>query len=103
VISWGSKKQTCITNSTMESEFIALAVSCKEAKWLWNLLVGVPLWRKPFLALTIYCDSGATLRVASKTYNNKSRHISLKHNYVHELLNNGVITVEYVKSIYVTT
>ncbi|GKC26587.1 zinc finger, CCHC-type containing protein [Tanacetum coccineum] len=30
-ISWASKKQTCITGSTMESEFIALAAAGKEA------------------------------------------------------------------------
>ena len=29
-ISWASKKQTCITTSTMESEFIALAAAGKE-------------------------------------------------------------------------
>ncbi|GJY97320.1 hypothetical protein Tco_0514230 [Tanacetum coccineum] len=30
-ISWASKKQTCITGSTMESEFVALAAAGKEA------------------------------------------------------------------------
>ena len=32
VISWASKKQTCITNSTMESEFVALAAAGNEAE-----------------------------------------------------------------------
>ncbi|GKA75980.1 hypothetical protein Tco_0782358 [Tanacetum coccineum] len=27
VVSWGSKKQTCITHSTMEAEFLALAAA----------------------------------------------------------------------------
>ncbi|XP_028237005.1 chymomexicain-like [Glycine soja] len=31
-ISWASKKQTCITNSTMESEFVVLAAAGKEAE-----------------------------------------------------------------------
>ncbi|XP_071729156.1 secreted RxLR effector protein 161-like [Rutidosis leptorrhynchoides] len=31
-ISWASKKQTCITNSTMESEFVALAAAGNEAE-----------------------------------------------------------------------
>ncbi|XP_073526018.1 uncharacterized protein [Phyllobates terribilis] len=30
-ISWASKKQTCMTSSTMESEFVALAAAGKEA------------------------------------------------------------------------
>nr|GEV07841.1 hypothetical protein [Tanacetum cinerariifolium] len=33
-ISWAFKKQTCITGSIMESEFVALAAASKEAKWL---------------------------------------------------------------------
>ncbi|GKE68738.1 hypothetical protein Tco_1526810 [Tanacetum coccineum] len=31
-ISWASKKQTCITSSTMEYEFVALATACEEAE-----------------------------------------------------------------------
>nr|GEU90248.1 zinc finger, CCHC-type [Tanacetum cinerariifolium] len=40
-ISWASKKQTCITGSTMESEFVALAAASKEAEWLKNLLLKI--------------------------------------------------------------
>nr|GEW34242.1 hypothetical protein [Tanacetum cinerariifolium] len=42
-ISWASKKQTCITSSTMESEFVALAVAGNEAEWLRNLVYEIPL------------------------------------------------------------
>ncbi|KAL0329429.1 UNVERIFIED_CONTAM: Retrovirus-related Pol polyprotein from transposon TNT 1-94 [Sesamum radiatum] len=41
-ISWASKKQTCITNSTMESEFVASAAVGKEAEWLRNLIHEIP-------------------------------------------------------------
>ncbi|GJT77865.1 zinc finger, CCHC-type containing protein [Tanacetum coccineum] len=33
-ILWASKKQTCITSYTMESEFVALSAAGKEAGWL---------------------------------------------------------------------
>ncbi|GJU66413.1 zinc finger, CCHC-type containing protein [Tanacetum coccineum] len=33
-ISWASKKQTCITDSTIEYEFVALDAAGKEAEWL---------------------------------------------------------------------
>ncbi|GJZ62910.1 zinc finger, CCHC-type containing protein [Tanacetum coccineum] len=47
-ISWASKKQTCITGSTMESEFlIALATTGKEAEWLRNLIHEISIWPKP--------------------------------------------------------
>nr|GEZ41514.1 hypothetical protein [Tanacetum cinerariifolium] len=42
-ISWASKKQACITSSTMESEFVALAAAGNEAEWLRNLVYEIPL------------------------------------------------------------
>ena len=97
-ISWGSKKQTCIADSTMASEFIALASCSKEAEWLRNLLIEIPL-PKPMPSLSIHCDSEATLsRTYSQIYNGKSRHIGLRHSYVRQLLTDGVITIDYVRS-----
>ncbi|GJU16239.1 zinc finger, CCHC-type containing protein [Tanacetum coccineum] len=42
-----SKKQTCITGSTIESEFVALAAAGKEAEWLRNLIHEISIWPKP--------------------------------------------------------
>nr|GEV27002.1 zinc finger, CCHC-type [Tanacetum cinerariifolium] len=43
-ISWASK-QTCITGSIKEYEFLALAAAGKEAGWLKNMLLEIPLAR----------------------------------------------------------
>ncbi|GJX16902.1 hypothetical protein Tco_0217734 [Tanacetum coccineum] len=53
VSSWASKKQTCITGSTMESEFVALAAASKEAEWLRNLIHEIPIWLKPIAPTSI--------------------------------------------------
>ncbi|GJY56612.1 hypothetical protein Tco_0455727 [Tanacetum coccineum] len=63
-ISWASKKKTCITSSTMESEIVALAAAGKEAEWLRNLILEIPLWSKPITPISIRCDSAATLTKA---------------------------------------
>ena len=98
-ISWASKKQTCIAHSTMESEFIALAAAGKEAEWIRNLLLEIELWPQPMPSISLYCDSEATLsRAYNKVYNGKSRHISLRHEYVKQLITDGVINIIYVKS-----
>nr|GEU66176.1 zinc finger, CCHC-type [Tanacetum cinerariifolium] len=60
-ISWASKKQTCITSSTIEYEFVASAAVGKEAEWLKNLLLEIPLWVKPMAPIFIRCDCAATL------------------------------------------
>ncbi|GJW68578.1 zinc finger, CCHC-type containing protein [Tanacetum coccineum] len=63
-ISWASKKQTCITNLTMESEFVALAAAGKEVEWLRNLFLEISLWSKPIAHISIRCDNVATLAKA---------------------------------------
>nr|KAJ0199050.1 hypothetical protein LSAT_V11C600338430 [Lactuca sativa] len=98
-ISWASKKQTCITNSTMESEFVALSAAGKEAEWLRNLIYEIPLWPKPISTISIRCDSAATLaKDYSQVYNGKSRHLGVRHSMIRELIMTGVISVEFVRT-----
>ncbi|GKB17600.1 zinc finger, CCHC-type containing protein [Tanacetum coccineum] len=98
-ISWASKKQTCITGSTMESEFLAFAAAGKEAEWLRNLIHEISIWPKPIAPISIHCDSAATLAKAySQRYNGKSRHLGVRHSMIRELIMNGVISIEFVRS-----
>ncbi|GKB99790.1 hypothetical protein Tco_0985927 [Tanacetum coccineum] len=60
-ISWASKKQTCIIRSIIEYEFVALAAASKEAEWLRNQILEIPLWSKPIAPIFIRYDSAATL------------------------------------------
>ncbi|GJU40682.1 zinc finger, CCHC-type containing protein [Tanacetum coccineum] len=42
-ISWASKKKSCIRDSTIESEFVALAAASKEVEWLKKLIYEISL------------------------------------------------------------
>ncbi|RVW90101.1 Retrovirus-related Pol polyprotein from transposon TNT 1-94 [Vitis vinifera] len=99
IVSWGSKKQTCISHSTMEAEFIALAATGKEAEWLRDLMMDIPFTANNVSTVSIHCDSQATLaRAYSGVYNGKSRHISIRHEYVRQLIQNGIISISFVRS-----
>ena len=83
----------------MEYEFIGLAAAGKEAKWMRNLLLDRKLWPQPMPAISLYCDSPATMsRAFSKIYNGKSRHISLRHEYARQIITDGVVTIIYIRS-----
>nr|GEV17572.1 zinc finger, CCHC-type [Tanacetum cinerariifolium] len=98
-ISWASKKQTYITSSIIESEFVALTAAGKEAEWLKNLLLEIPLWVKPITPISIRCDSAATLAKAYiQMYNEKSRHLGVRHSMIRELIPNEVVSIEFVRS-----
>ncbi|GJZ08135.1 zinc finger, CCHC-type containing protein [Tanacetum coccineum] len=98
-ISWASKKQTYITSSIIESEFVALVTTGKEAEWLRNLILDIPLWSKPIAPIFIRCDSAATLAKAySQMYNGKSKHLGVRHNMIRELITNEVVSIEFERS-----
>ncbi|GKB58758.1 hypothetical protein Tco_0914944 [Tanacetum coccineum] len=84
----------------MEYEFMALAATGKEAEWLRNLILEIPLWSKPIEPIFICCDSAATLAKAySQMYNGKFRHLGVRHNMIRELITNGVVSIEFVRGL----
>nr|GEW06062.1 hypothetical protein [Tanacetum cinerariifolium] len=96
----GFQEQTCITGSTMKSEFVALAAAGKEAEWLKNLLFEILLWSKPIAPISIHCDSAATLAKAySQMYKRKYRHLGVRHSMICELITNRVISIEFVRGL----
>ena len=98
-VSWKSSKKTCIARSTMESEFIALDKVGEEAEWLLHFLEDIPIWPQPVSAICIHCDSQSAIgRAQSHIYNGKSQHIRRRHNTVRQLLSNGIMTTEYIRS-----
>ena len=93
-VSWKSAKQTCITWSTMEAEFIALEKARSKAERLRNLLTDILLWMRPVSSMSMCYDSQSTIAKAkSKIFNGKNKHIRLKHNIVWQLLETGVISL----------
>ena len=91
-------KQTCITRSTTEVKFIALEKTSSKAKWLRNLLVDIPLWTRLALSVSMHYDSQAAIAKAkSKIFNEKNRYIRVRHNIVRQLLETGVISLEFVR------
>nr|GFB77814.1 zinc finger, CCHC-type [Tanacetum cinerariifolium] len=49
--------------------------------------------------ISIRCDSPATLaHVYSQMYNGRSRHLGARHSMIRELIMNGVVSIEFVRS-----
>ncbi|KAL0412303.1 UNVERIFIED_CONTAM: hypothetical protein Slati_3820000 [Sesamum latifolium] len=70
----------------------------QEAEWLINLLGDVPLWRST-VPVSQHCDSQAAIGIAkNNAYNGKRRHIRIRHRATKELLKNGIISLDYVRS-----
>ncbi|GKC69182.1 hypothetical protein Tco_1115065 [Tanacetum coccineum] len=56
-------------------------------------------YRKPMPPISVQCDSQSTLsRAYNQVDNGKSRHIGLRHRQVNQLINDGVITISFLRS-----
>nr|GEU54240.1 zinc finger, CCHC-type [Tanacetum cinerariifolium] len=83
-------------NSSTSGWVFLLGAAGKEAKWLKNLLLEIPLWVKPMTPISIRCDNAATLEKAySQMYNGKYRHLGVRHSMIRELIINGVVSIEF--------
>lgn len=61
----------------------------------------VPLAKDNILKVLIHCNSQATLaRPYNKLYNEKSKHIGLRHSFARKLINDEIISVTYICSSY---
>ncbi|GKA36724.1 hypothetical protein Tco_0723289, partial [Tanacetum coccineum] len=70
-----------------------------EVEWLRNLILEIPLWSKPITPISIRYDSATTLaKPYSQMYNRKSRHLGVRHSMIRELITNGVVSIEFVRS-----
>ena len=54
---WKSCKQTILTKSTMEAELTTLDTAGSEAEWLRDLLMDLPVVKKPIPTISMKCDN----------------------------------------------
>ena len=49
--------------------------------------------------MSVHCDNQAAIVVANnKAYNGKNRHIKLRYEVIKQLLKDGVVSIDYVRS-----
>lgn len=76
---------------------LPIPIHCDKIEWFRNLLFKILFVSKPILPILIYCNSKATIsRAYGKVYNEKSRHIGLRHSYVRQSISDEVITMNFV-------
>ena len=64
-----------------------------------SFLNDLPLLPKPIPPISLQCDSHVAIaKVKSKNYNEKMRHLTVRHKSIRNLISHGVISMDVVKS-----
>lgn len=84
-----------MATGTCDAEYLALSLAVKELIWIYMLLktMGIPI-EKPCV---IYEDNRATIKIAENaTAMRRTKHIDIRHHFLREHVENGIITVKPV-------
>lgn len=99
-ISWSSKRQSTVSLSTCEAEYIGQTQATKEAVWLRNLLAELTDMDECDIPTTvIYCDNqGAIALAKNPKFHGRSKHIDIQHHYVREKVEDGTVGLKYIET-----
>jgi hypothetical protein len=96
-ISWRSRKQACVAQSTCEAEYIAACAAAKEAIWLRQLLHEIDFTQQG--PTPILGDNRGTIAlVKSQTHHEQSKHIDVRYHFIREKHNSGEISLSYIRT-----
>jgi hypothetical protein len=88
-----SRKQTMVTLSTAEAEYIALSDVVKELLWYIELLEELGF---PQESIVVHCDNQSAISIAKNPgHHERTKHISTKFNFVRDEVEKGRIQLRY--------
>ena len=98
-VSYSSKKQTLVAQSTMESETIALSLAAKEALWLRSLCHELGVFGdqpSPPVPL-IKSDSDSALKaIKNPVFHARTKHFDVRHHFIRDVTSKDEVATGYV-------
>ena len=95
LVSWISKKQTSISLSNTQVEYIAVAECCTQVEWMKQTLQDIKVVCEE--STVIHCDNTSSISLSKNlVQQSKAKHIPIKYHYLRELAANKKIKLEYI-------
>jgi hypothetical protein len=98
-ISWSSKRQSVVAQSTMEAEYVAMSMACREGYWIRSWLAevdGLPGRPTP---TPLFCDNLAAIAITKNPESHQmAKHIAIRYHYVRDQVDQGEYSVYHVPS-----
>jgi transposase InsO family protein len=97
VVSWASKKQRTVAQSTCEAELYAEAAAMNEVLWLRGLLAELELDVK--LPSTIFGDNQSAIALSEHgVKSERTKHVDVKYHFITDEISKGAVEVKWVPS-----
>ncbi|GJU58002.1 hypothetical protein Tco_1235768 [Tanacetum coccineum] len=95
--SWFSKKQTALAISTTEAEYVSAEKACQQALWMKQALIDYDVRLDD---VPIMCNNKGTIDLSKNpVQHSRTKHIEIRHHFLHDNVQKGHISIEKVPSI----
>nr|GEY84047.1 hypothetical protein [Tanacetum cinerariifolium]GEZ58204.1 hypothetical protein [Tanacetum cinerariifolium] len=94
LISWFSKKQTALSISTIEAEYVSVEKACQQALWTKQALVDYNIVLDD---IPVLCDiKGAIDLSKNPVAHSRTKHIEIRRHFLHDNVQKGNFSIEKV-------
>jgi hypothetical protein len=94
-VSWASKKQKVVSQSSCEAELYAEAAAINEIKWLRGLLSEIGL--SPVSVPVLYGDNQSTQELSKNgVKSERTKHIDIKYHFVTDEVSSGKVRLQWI-------
>ena len=98
-MSWRSVKQTLVTISTVEAEFISCFEAISHGVWLNSFISRLRIVDSISKTLRLYCDNSATIFMSKNNESGSQRkHIDIKYLATRECVKDKKVVIEHVST-----
>ena len=99
-VSCGSKKQSSLSLSTCETEYVALSLAIQESKWIHRLLCEIlAASNKSALGLKIFKDNQSCIKMKKNPVNrDRAKHTDIKYRHIRDQVERGEVCLEYCET-----
>jgi hypothetical protein len=97
LISWKSKKQSIVSQSSTEAEYRVMASTTKEIIWLHWLLADMGISLSHLTPM--YCDNQSSIQIThNSVFHERIKYIEIDYQLTRHHLKHGTITLPFVSS-----
>jgi hypothetical protein len=92
-VSWRSAKQTSVSTSTVEAEYLAASLTAKESMWIKNLVEEIITSKCDGPILLHVDNAGAKTLAEAKMINTLTKHIDVSYHLIRHFVQHGQIKI----------
>jgi hypothetical protein len=94
LVSWSSRKQSSVAQSTTEAEYVAAASCCSQILWITYTMSD---FGEEYTHVALQCDSTSAISVAKNpVLHSKTKHIEVRYHFLRDNVEKGRITLIHV-------